>query len=79
MRPADRAWLAIIAAVLAYEIAASRRRHDWELLSEACDRYRTRHPVVVRGVIVYLAAHLTRTIPARLDPLHQFATRIVRP
>ncbi len=35
-----------------YEIQASRRRHDWELLSEACDRYRTRHPVIVYGVVV---------------------------
>jgi hypothetical protein len=78
VKPADRAWLAIIAAVLAYEIAASRRHHDWEFLSEACDRHRDRHPVVVHGVIGYLAAHLTRIIPRRLDPIHRIADRLSR-
>lgn len=76
LRPADWAWIAITAAVLAYEAAASRRRHDWELLSEACDRYRERHPVVVYGVVAYLAAHLTRTVPRRIDPLHLLTNRV---
>lgn len=76
LRAADRAWLGIAAAVLAYEAAASRRRHDWELLSEAADRYRDRHPILVHGVVLYLAAHLTRRIPQSLDPLHLLAARI---
>lgn len=78
MRPADRAWLAIGAGVLGYEALASRRRHDWELLSEACDRYRLRHPVIVYGLIIYLAAHLARIVPAPLDPLHRLAGWIRR-
>jgi hypothetical protein len=75
LRAGDWAWLGVTAVVAAYEIAASSRRHDWELLSEACDRYRTRHPVVVSGAIVYLAAHLTRVMPDRIDPLHRIGAR----
>lgn len=78
MKPADWAWLGIAAGVLGYEIHASRRRHDWELLSEACDRYRHRHPLIVHGVVVYLAAHLTRALPQRIDPLHRLAERLAR-
>lgn len=78
MREADIAWLAIAAGVAAYEAAASRRRHDWELLSEACDRYRAAHPVITYGTVVYLAAHLTRLIPRRVDPLHLVAARLSR-
>ena len=78
MKPADWAWVAIAAGVLGYEIHVSRRRHDWELLSEACDRYRTRHPLLVYGVVGYFAAHLTRTMPGRLDPLHRLAGKLGR-
>lgn len=74
LRAGDWAWLGVAAVVAAYEIAASTRR-DWELMSEACDRYRTRHPVVVSAAIVYLAAHLTRVMPDRLDPLHRMGAR----
>ena len=71
MRHGDYAWLALAAAILAYEAAAPRG----ELLSEACDRYRQRHPIITLGVIAYLAAHLARLIPRRVDPLHRLATR----
>lgn len=71
MRHGDYAWLALAAAILAYEVAAPRG----ELLSEACDRYRQRHPILTLGVIAYLAAHLARLIPRRVDPLHRLATR----
>lgn len=72
-RPADLAWAAIGFGVLAYEAVASTRRHDWELLSEACDRYRKHHPIITHGTIVYLAAHLTRRVPRAVDPLHRLA------
>lgn len=70
MRAADRAWATIGVSVLVYEIAASLRRHDWELLSEACDRYRRAHPVITDTAIIYLALHLLRGLPAYIDPLH---------
>lgn len=72
MRPADYAWLAIGAAVIGYEIAAATRR-DWELLSEAADRYRRTRPVATHLGVIYLAGHLLRRWPARIDPLHQMA------
>lgn len=73
MRAADRAWVTIGVGVLAYELLASLRRHDWELLSEACDRHRRRHPIIVNATITYLALHLMRGLPAHIDPLHQIA------
>ena len=79
MKPADWAWAGLAAGVLGYEAWASSRRHDWELLSEACDRYRTRHPLIVYGVVGYLAAHLTRLLPRRLDPLAILSARLGRP
>lgn len=77
VRPADRAWIGLAAAVTCYEVAASRR--DWELLSEAMDRYRGEGRLrddfdqavrlVIDAAIIYLALHLRRRWPARLDPL----------
>ena len=75
MNPADIAWLALAAAVLGYEISAATRR-DWELLSEAADRYRAGHPVLTHLTVFYLAAHLTRLMPKRIDPLHRLAQRL---
>lgn len=75
MNPADFAWLALAAAVLCYEITAATRR-DWELLSEAADRYRAGHPVITHLTVFYLAAHLTRLLPKRIDPLHRIAAKL---
>ena len=75
-RPGDWAWLGLLAGVTAYELHAIYR--DGELLSEAADRHRDRHPILVHAVVAYLAAHLTRRIPARVDPLHQLAVRLRR-
>lgn len=77
MKPADWAWLAVAAGVLAYELAAARRS-DWELLSEAADRYRGAHPIATHAVVAYLAAHLTRLVPKQIDPLHRMAARASR-
>lgn len=74
MRPADRAWIVLGIGVMAYELAAAMRR--WELLSEAIDRYRRRHPIVTHGSVIYLAAHLLRVWPRRLDPLHRLARHV---
>lgn len=75
MRPADRAWLAIAFGVTAYEIVACRRP-GWELLSQAADRHRASHPVIVHAAAVYLACHLTRKWPQKVDPLHRLASRL---
>ena len=75
MNPADVAWLVLAAAILGYEITAATRR-DWELLSEAADRYRAGHPVLTHLTVFYVAAHLTRMVPKRIDPLHQIAVRL---
>lgn len=71
MRHGDVAWLTLAAAILTYEMAAPRD----ELLSEAVDRYRRRHPFITEGLICYLALHLLRRLPDKIDPLHQIAIR----
>jgi len=70
MRPADYAWLALAAAIVAYEAASP----PGELLSEAVDRYRRRHPIATDLAIVYVAAHLLRRWPPKFDPLHRLAS-----
>lgn len=77
MRPADRAWLTIAVGVTCYEVAACRRP-GWELLSQAVDRYRVSRPLLVLGTVVYFAAHLTRVLPRRLDPLTKLAELLAR-
>lgn len=72
MKPANVAWLTLAVAVLAYEVTAAARR-DWELLSEAADRYRASHPVATHLTVVYVAGHLLRRWPARADPLARLA------
>jgi hypothetical protein len=72
MRAADWAWIAVAATVVSYEAFAAGRR-DHELLSEAMDRYRRHHPVAVNSAIFYLAGHLSRVWPRRIDPLHRLA------
>ena len=67
LRAGDWAWLTIAVGVVGYEIAASRR--GYELLSESVDRYRILYPLATNLTIVYLAAHLVRVIPRRIDPL----------
>lgn len=72
MRPADWAWSALATGVLAYEVAA----RPGELLSEGMDRYRAHHPVVAASIIIYLALHLLRLWPSRIDPLHRLAAGV---
>jgi len=74
MRHGTVAWLVLTAAVIAYEAAAKQD----ELLSEAVDRYRDRHPILTNSVIVFLAGHLLRIWPRPIDPLHQLAVRVNR-
>lgn len=68
MRPGNIAWLTLGAAVLGYEVAAASRR-DWDLLSEAVDRYRAAAPAPTLLAIWYIAGHLARVWPRHLDPL----------
>ena len=74
-RPADLAWIGLAAAVFGYEVVAAAKK-DWELLSEAADRYRAGHPVLTHLTVAYLAGHLIRRWPRRCDPLHLLAARL---
>jgi hypothetical protein len=63
LRPADKAWLALAAGVLAYDTLA----RPGEMLSDASRRYATARPVLARVVIAYTAGHLAHVIPERVD------------
>lgn len=69
MKPGDIAWTALAAGVIAYELRAPHG----ELLSEAVDRYRARRPLVTHAAVIYVAGHLVRVWPARVDPLTRLA------
>lgn len=61
MRSGDVAWLAILAGVIVYELAAD------DLLSEATERYVVRHPVLTRIGIIAIAGHLACLMPTAVD------------
>ncbi len=66
LRPADRAWLALAAGVLAWDVACPAG----QTLSAGAARYHQARPWLTRAVVAYLAAHLLGAIPARGDPLN---------
>lgn len=74
MKHGDAAWITLAVGVFVYEVTAPPN----QLLSEAMDRYRHRHPIVSSLAVIYVASHLLRIWPAPIDPLHQIATRIGR-
>lgn len=61
MKSGDVAWMAILAGVVVYELAAD------DLLSEATERYVARHPVLTRAAIVAIAGHLACLMPTAVD------------
>lgn len=66
MRPADRAWLTLAGAVVAYDLAA----HPGETLSEGVDRYLLSHRWLTRGIAFAVTLHVCNLFPVALDPLH---------
>lgn len=74
MSHGDWAWITIAVGVVTYEIMAP----PGQLLSEACHRYKDRHPWATALIVGYLATHLLRVWPAPIDPLHQLASRLGR-
>jgi hypothetical protein len=66
MRSADKAWLALAAGILAYELGAP----EHELMSEGCDRYLEARPWLTRAVVAAVAGHLLNLTPRPVDPLH---------
>lgn len=59
----EAAWIAIAGAVVIHEAVCGKD----ELLSDAADRCRSRHPVIVHAFVLATAAHLLRKLPRQLD------------
>ena len=66
MQSADRAWLALAAGVVAYDLAAE----PGQTLSEGADRYLLSHRWLTRAVAFAVTLHLCNLGPIALDPLH---------
>lgn len=63
----SKAWLAMGAGILAYEIKCEQG----ELLSEGADRAIEKHPILTRTLIGYTALHLANSLPEKADLFHQ--------
>lgn len=66
MRPSQKAWIALAAGVIIYEIGAT----EGEMLSHQCDRWLASHPVLTTAVISFTALHLLNMLPSKVDPWH---------
>lgn len=67
MRTSSKAWLAMGAGIVAYEVACPAG----ETLSEGVDRYIERHPVITFATIGMTALHLANVLPPQIDLIHQ--------
>lgn len=71
MFPADWAWIALAAGVLAYDATCP----PGETLSEGMTRYHRARPWVTRAAVAYIVAHLLDWLPEPVDLLHH-ATKV---
>lgn len=65
MKPRDRAWCALAASALVYDLSAG----EDQTLSEGVHSYIHARPYVSRTVITVLTVHLLKVVPPRYDPL----------
>jgi len=66
MRPGDKAWIALAAGVVAWDVSCL----EGEMLSEASHRYAKHHPVLAAVVVFSVASHLINRLPKSVDPIH---------
>jgi hypothetical protein len=66
LRPGDRAWIALGAGVLTYDVLCS----DGNTMSETADTYMVHHPWLTRGVAFALAAHVCNLVAPKYDAVH---------
>jgi hypothetical protein len=69
--PAEKAWGALIAEVLAYEVLCPKG----ETLSEGVDRALETHPFITTLAIGYTALHLMNLLPPEIDLFHRLTER----
>lgn len=74
MQPGDRAWVALGAGVLVYDVCCPKG----EMLSEASARYSVTHRAAWYGTVIYIAGHLMHVWPEKADVLSVVARRLGR-
>jgi len=67
MRPSEKAWIGLGAAVAAYDIFSPKG----ETLSEGMDGMIERRPKLTYLAVGAVALHLLNILPNQIDPLHQ--------
>lgn len=66
LQPADRAWIALGAGVLLWDLLAP----EGQTLSEGADKYMVHHKWITRAVGVALVGHVCNMIRPRYDIVH---------
>jgi len=66
MRPACKAWTALGAYVVTYNLLAP----EDEMLSTGADRLLEKRPWLTRAAIAMVAVHVANGVPASVDPVH---------
>ena len=65
MQAGDKAWLAMLGNVCAWEVVAP----EDELFTDAFTRFRIKHPGIALAVTVAFVAHMWQLTPRYLDPI----------
>jgi hypothetical protein len=73
IRPSTRAWAALMAGVVTYDLLCP----SGETLSEGIDSWMDKRPVVTAGAIGVTALHLMNILPNAVDPWHR-ALKLVK-
>lgn len=66
MKSGDKAWIALGAGVLGYDLLAA----EGQTLSEAADNYMLKHPWLTRAVAVGLVCHVCNVVSPQFDLIH---------
>lgn len=72
--PAHKAWLAIGAFVVGYELLAK----EGQLLSEGWDKIIDKHPIIGRALPLYVTAHVVNVLPESVDLIHKASNTLDR-
>jgi hypothetical protein len=73
---ANPGWITIVVFAVGHNVVHAGRGD--EMLSEACDRYLVRHPVLTHLAVGIVALHLLNRLPVWLDPLSVFMGALSR-
>lgn len=60
----ETVWIAVLGNITGYEFVAP----EGQMLSHAYARFKAKHPILTRAVLIITILHLEDLLPRRLDP-----------